>query len=225
MQSMTIQPDLQTREAVMVAAGGAQFGVRIDGEVCYVMIECKRKLAGGGYERGRVPLADATHVFISEKGYGTTRLGTYYPPKPGYTTGRFYNDVDEASPHARALDAIVELLNDSGFADPEVDIRVESCCGICGRKLEDPTSIERGIGPDCAAKPTGSKILHASAFAATAPSQEQIDADARAAAEARVAEAKRQLEMAQADLAILLGRQGVEADAIEQMVLDAAVPA
>ena len=25
-------------------------------------------------------------------------------------------------------------------------------CGMCGRPLRDPTSIERGIGPDCWAK-------------------------------------------------------------------------
>lgn len=32
-------------------------------------------------------------------------------------------------------------------------------CGICGRKLTDPVSIERGIGPDCLGKTTGTKTI------------------------------------------------------------------
>lgn len=32
-------------------------------------------------------------------------------------------------------------------------------CGYCGRKLTDPVSIERGIGPDCFGKMTGTKTI------------------------------------------------------------------
>ena len=32
-------------------------------------------------------------------------------------------------------------------------------CGACGRKLTDPVSIERGIGPECFGKATGSKTI------------------------------------------------------------------
>jgi hypothetical protein len=32
---------------------------------------------------------------------------------------------------------------------PEMEVRHEGACGRCGRKLTVPSSIDRGIGPDC----------------------------------------------------------------------------
>ena len=78
-------------------------------------------------------------------------------------------------------------------------IKAESQCGVCGRKLEDPISIERGIGPDCAAKPTGTRILHASCFAATVPTPLDAKRDEHTAAERRVAELEALLADARAD--------------------------
>ena len=69
---------------------------------------------------------------------------------------------------------VVGFINGNGLDNGKV-IEVESRCGLCGHKLEDPVSIARGIGPDCAQKPTGSKILHSSAFA---PQQELPGDDA-----------------------------------------------
>jgi hypothetical protein len=40
-----------------------------------------------------------------------------------------------------------------------VDVKEASQCGYCGKKLTDPVSIERGIGPDCLGKTTGSKTI------------------------------------------------------------------
>lgn len=161
---MTITPDLQTRESVMAAAGRAQFSVTSADGVRYVKIEAKIKLDEGGYVKGTQPLDEATHVFVSEKGYGTPRIGTYYPPKGKFTNGRFF-PADNADPSfVWALEQVVSFVND-GTTDAEVtQIEVESRCGLCGHKLEDPKSIARGIGPECAGKPTGSKILHSSIF-------------------------------------------------------------
>jgi hypothetical protein len=89
------------------------------------------------------------------KGYGTTRLGTYYPPKDGCDTGRFFNDV--SGPHIDALFAAVAFVNGESI-DPAITVVAENACGLCGRKLEDPISITCGIGPECASKPTGSVI-------------------------------------------------------------------
>jgi hypothetical protein len=96
------------------------------------------------------------------KGYGTTRLGTYYPPKSGYTAGRFFDEPvnDE---HMHAVIAVIEYIN-NGVNHDDMVIKAESQYGLCGRELEDPVSVDRGIGPECTSKPTGSKILHASKF-------------------------------------------------------------
>lgn len=164
MQTMTITPDLQTRESVMAAAGRVQFAVRdlATDQVRYVKIEAKVKKDGGqGYERGTRPLDEATHVFISEKGYGSPSLGTYYPPKPGYQTGRFFGQQSDTPPPA--LDIAIAFIEGRPLIGYEVD--AESRCGLCGHKLRDKGSIERGIGPECMGKPTGTKILAASAFA------------------------------------------------------------
>ena len=37
------------------------------------------------------------------------------------------------------------------------DVFLATKCAVCGKKLEDPTSIERGIGPECYGRQTGSK--------------------------------------------------------------------
>jgi hypothetical protein len=46
-----------------------------------------------------------------------------------------------------------------------VEIHEESVCGCCGRELTDPVSIERGIGPDCYGKQTGTTTITAKAKA------------------------------------------------------------
>lgn len=171
MQNLTVKPDLQTRESVMFAAGRGQFSVRDTetGEVRYVKVEAKKLAepgAGSKYVRGTVPLDQATHVFVSEKGYGTPRIGTYYPPKPGYDSGRFFvaDGMDDSHPHVQAFMIVLEWITGDWDSTNTAEVEVESRCGLCGHKLEDPVSVQRGIGPECAAKPTGSKILQASAF-------------------------------------------------------------
>lgn len=172
MINLTIDPDLKTRESVMAAAGRVQLAVATPGGTRYVKIEAKRRNPVEAVKRyTAVPLDEATHVFVSEKGYGTTSLGTYYPPKaPGQPARFFENDRVAIDPaHVQALTWAVDHIN----GDPvpaDVEIVAESQCGLCGRKLEDPESVRRGIGPECAQKPTGTKILHASVFAA----QEQL---------------------------------------------------
>lgn len=40
-----------------------------------------------------------------------------------------------------------------------ITVTEESVCGICGMELTDPVSIERGIGPQCYGKQTGTKTI------------------------------------------------------------------
>lgn len=161
-----INPDLQTREAVQLAGGRVQFAVRVpeDELVRYVRFDAKRRNPEGSDKRySQVPFAEATHVFISEKGYGTPSIGTYYPPKGKYTEGRVFL-ADGRNPGDPHVDAITAVIDHVSGQPTSAKVDAEDRCGICGRKLTDPVSIERGIGPECASKPTGTKILHASKF-------------------------------------------------------------
>lgn len=93
------------------------------------------------------------------------------------------------------------------------DIEVESKCGLCGRKLEDPISVKRGIGPECAGKPTGTKILHASTFGQDelTPENQALVAEAQEAADAKIAEIQ-----ADAEAQVAAVKQGL-ADYIEDL--------
>jgi hypothetical protein len=145
----------------MAAAGRAQFAVTSEtsGKTVYIRLDAKRTAEPGSYgpKYRKCALEKASHVFVSEKGYGTPRLGTIYPKND-----TFYSNTLSAA-HVWALQQIVNLINGAPVSD-KCSIEVESACGMCGHRLTDPVSIARGIGPECASKPTGTKILHASAF-------------------------------------------------------------
>lgn len=55
-----------------------------------------------------------------------------------------------AAPSFRALSYALTHLRDDNIPEA-LEIRHEGSCGRCGRPLTVPSSIDRGIGPDCAA--------------------------------------------------------------------------
>jgi hypothetical protein len=58
--------------------------------------------------------------------------------------------ASDDAPSVRAINyALRHLL--VGVIAPQLEIRHEGSCGRCGRPLTVPSSIDRGIGPDCAA--------------------------------------------------------------------------
>lgn len=104
-----------------------------------------------------VPFEEATHVFIKlgDGSYGSTTLATYYPPK-----GALYYSTDDAGYKYAALNTL--LASESGNLDTQAFLlQEEERCGVCGRPLTDPISIERGIGPTCIGNITGSVHYHA----------------------------------------------------------------
>jgi len=103
-------------------------------------------LAEGRYAVGDVLLrVDAPEAgrwagFIFVKNgseYADERYGMQPPDAPGYRGS-----------HADVLRQVV--------ADPQAAMaaygRLTGSCGVCGRTLEDPDSVQRGIGPVCAEK-------------------------------------------------------------------------
>lgn len=55
--------------------------------------------------------------------------------------------VDVKSPCYKGAEYLTKMMNHD-FETPMV-VQHEGCCSRCGRRLTDPISIERGIGPTC----------------------------------------------------------------------------
>ena len=60
--------------------------------------------------------------------------------------------ITPAAPSFKALNFTLAVIHSGGEFPPAFSFRHEGRCGMCGRKLTDPESIDRGIGPHCAGK-------------------------------------------------------------------------
>lgn len=80
--------------------------------------------------------------------------------------------VMHASKDSRATDPLLRYaaeaavafawLGEAGLPTPKngsVEVKEEDTCGRCGRSLTDPTSIDRGIGPECFGRTTGTTTI------------------------------------------------------------------
>jgi hypothetical protein len=148
MKEININPRLDTRAGRMLAAGRLKVTIKSlkSGKHLTVSFTSMKKMEG---RWAHVPIDEASHVFIKE---GRTKIANYYPPsKKAFTITR--NDVLLFS-----MDQAVAFINGER-TNPLAEIREGNNCGRCGRGLEDPISIERGIGPDCYGIVTGSQHL------------------------------------------------------------------
>ncbi len=146
---LTLKPDLRSRESVMVAAGRAQFSVTSTAtrRTLYLHLKAWRPRADGP-----VTLDEATKVYVTERGYGTPAVATLNAPFDAATPA-------DSSSHVWALQQVCRRV--SGLpTHAGITIVSEDLCGLCGRRLVDPVSVLRGLGPECAGKPTGTRLLH-----------------------------------------------------------------
>jgi hypothetical protein len=110
------------------------------------------KGTGGGVEKGTLP--DILFVKLltgsdNENSYsylGNLRLA----PHPRYEHGR-KSAIGPDAPGAKAIGWYLARLLGNAPTDG-VEVWHEGRCGRCGLKLTVPSSVERGIGPDCAEK-------------------------------------------------------------------------
>lgn len=68
-------------------------------------------------------------------------------PRPG--------DIGPGAPASQAFTwawKALRLTDDGGTVPPQLEIWHEGRCGRCNRKLTVPSSIENGLGPECAGK-------------------------------------------------------------------------
>lgn len=125
--------------------------------VCFV---AKKKEADGrGFVsratiEGRVGLKAADVIFVDDPTL----------PWPDGKIGAFYLDTGEWKP-AKAADPARVWAASKTFAwahgsfalDEQAEVFIELSCCYCGKPLTDPVSVERGIGPECYGRHTGSK--------------------------------------------------------------------
>lgn len=102
------------------------------------------------------PYEDCTHLFVevpTSSGTWNDKVGTFYP-----RSGKWF-DADDADPR-RTRAAILAAMWLEGQPDTLLAgfrFQEASECGVCGLELTDPVSIDRGVGPTCYGKLTGSQ--------------------------------------------------------------------
>lgn len=131
----------------------------------------------GGQVTATITLTDGTHVTLTARcrkvingrwktvPFETPGMTLYVEQTYNHRTlarlrrtedhhGLAYSFVTRGSNGATAADA---LLNHAAGERVGLIVQVADRCGCCGRALTDPISIERGIGPDCYGRMTGSQ--------------------------------------------------------------------
>lgn len=116
-------------------------------------LTCKSK-ANGRWEK--CPMADADAVFVDQPlggDAGSASVGTYYPT--GKWAGRFFysNGVDPARVWAATF--LLKSVASRPVRDDQARLVPGGHCMVCGRELDVPESIERGMGPVCYGRATG----------------------------------------------------------------------
>jgi hypothetical protein len=160
-------PDRKTRAGRMLALGDVRVTVKDWETDEHITVRFKaildnrevngtRPIPAEGRNWIRSPLERATHVFLEVPSAGgdyPDKIGTFYP-----RTGKFFADRHADADRVEAAVIAAHWLNkDPGLDEDRYDIQEESYCGKCGKTLTDPASIERGIGPECFGKATGSR--------------------------------------------------------------------
>lgn len=102
----------------------------------------------------QVPLSEAAFVFVSE---GSRRVARFRVTDGALVLGNAaWSYLTDDYARVWAVQQVLAAITPGGEVNTNVEITTASVCGCCNRKLTDPVSIERGIGPECYGKLTGS---------------------------------------------------------------------
>lgn len=145
-----------TRAGRMLAAGRVTLTVVSPKTGAHISIKLTAKFDNRDQVRGpkrwlSVPFAEATVVYVAvprPDGW-EDRVGAWNPG-----TKDFWADKNADPARVFAFREAVRYL----AGEPtRCEVMEENRCGVCGRELTDPVSIQRGIGPECFGRSTGSK--------------------------------------------------------------------
>lgn len=151
------------REALM-SGGRAVVSVRSkkSGEHVTLTFACKARKSGGqgwlsrATGAGRVGFEAADCVEVRDD-------ALEYPDN---YVGRFYTGANASWRAGKGADPKRAWTGEKVIAfalggyplDHQADVYLATRCCFCGKRLTDPVSVERGVGPECYGKHTGSKM-------------------------------------------------------------------
>jgi hypothetical protein len=161
----------------MLAAGGIEATVTTpSGEHVTIRVNTIRR-SGSGWANC-APTDDNARTNIKVLG---GKVGWVNVERVSATTYRWVLTLTTRDEQIK--DAVRALFNYCGGAPADTGYRVQeaSRCGRCLRTLTDPVSIDRGIGPECYGRDTGSR--HATVDV-TLSGLDRVSSEARAASEA-----------------------------------------
>ncbi len=147
-----INLDTNTRAGRMLAAGRLTLTFRSPTGT-HLTVTAKCRAPKDGQSRwASCPEAEAKIIIFEVPSGGAT-----WNDRIGKMTARGFTAEPGADP--TRLWCVRQLLRyAAGQPMPDgLEVREEDLCGCCGRALTDPVSIDRGIGPDCYGRKTGSK--------------------------------------------------------------------
>lgn len=120
--------------------------------VCLTFSAKKRGEHGGLMPRntlaGRVGLNDADVVFIDRQ---RDMMSSFSP-----RTGEVRHTRASTAATRWTVEKLLSWITGGYPLDQQAQVLVATRCARCGRKLRDPISLERGMGPECYGRPTGS---------------------------------------------------------------------
>lgn len=128
--------------------------------VTVVLVARKKKVDGKGWiartsAAGRVGMTDADCVEARDpdREYPDNYVGRLYTDGPTWRAGK---DADRL--RAWTAEKVLSYALGGYPLDHQADVFIATTCCTCGKQLTDPVSVERGQGPECYGKTTGSKM-------------------------------------------------------------------
>lgn len=155
----TIQVDAAHVGRMLTLGGHAELTVRSKetGHHVTMTFSCKKRGPNGrllsrATRDGRVGINDADIVFIDRD----RELQASFVPATGQL-----RTTAASTPVTRWTAAhVLAWINGDPKLGEQAEVFAATRCARCSRKLTDPESVERGLGPECYGTRTGSKAAH-----------------------------------------------------------------
>lgn len=130
------------------------------GQHVTIVLTCRAQKEGGGYvsratRAGRVGIDEAYCVEVRDPDveYPDNYVGRLYTNDRAWRSGK---DADRL--RAWTAEKVIAFALGGYPLDAQADVFIATSCSYCGKRLTDPVSVERGIGPECAGRATGSRM-------------------------------------------------------------------
>lgn len=155
-----VQTDSDGILKALTEGGRAEITLRSyrTGEHVTLLFAAKAKGPDGRYisratRAGRVGLAESHKIDVTDPGleWPDAKIGARLTG-----TGRWYGDTADMARDWAARAILEYAFYNTNLAE-KAEVLLATRCAYCGKKLTDPVSVARGVGPECFGRATGSK--------------------------------------------------------------------